>query len=160
MPTNKVNNNIKLKSGGGLINDATDGLSVDSGTTNGKIVAMTTGDKLPAVDGSQLTGIWQLISSEAISLTNTIPTGTKFIVIDFRVYSDEGGVINSDTYGQFILMPSVITSSRTSSGSTNSAVSIGFGSSISSTTITNTMYGVSSGGGRTAYMTGTIKYFK
>lgn len=29
MPTNKVNNNIKLKSGGGLINDATDGLSVD-----------------------------------------------------------------------------------------------------------------------------------
>jgi len=29
MPKNKVNNNIKLKSGGGIINDATDGLSVD-----------------------------------------------------------------------------------------------------------------------------------
>lgn len=42
MPKTKVNNNIKLKSGGGLINDATDGLSV--------------GD-LPAIDGSKLTGI-------------------------------------------------------------------------------------------------------
>jgi len=30
MPKNKVNNNIKLKSGGGIINDATDGLSVDA----------------------------------------------------------------------------------------------------------------------------------
>lgn len=30
MPTNKVNNNIKLKSGGGVINDATDGLSVNN----------------------------------------------------------------------------------------------------------------------------------
>ena len=30
MPKNKVNNNIKLKSGGGVINDATDGLSVDT----------------------------------------------------------------------------------------------------------------------------------
>jgi len=30
MPKNKVNNNIKLKSGGGIINDATDGLSVDT----------------------------------------------------------------------------------------------------------------------------------
>lgn len=29
MPTNKVNNNIKLKSGGGILNDATDGLSVE-----------------------------------------------------------------------------------------------------------------------------------
>ena len=28
MPKNKVNNNIKLKSGGGIINDATDGLSI------------------------------------------------------------------------------------------------------------------------------------
>jgi len=30
MPKNKVNNNIKLKSGGGVINDATDGLQVDT----------------------------------------------------------------------------------------------------------------------------------
>ena len=56
MPKNKVNNNIKLKSGGGILNSA-NGLSVDTGTTDGKIVAMTTGDKLPAVDGSQLTGL-------------------------------------------------------------------------------------------------------
>jgi hypothetical protein len=52
-----VNTNIKLKSGGGVVNDATDGLSVDTGTTDGKIVQMTTGDKLPAVDGSNLTNI-------------------------------------------------------------------------------------------------------
>lgn len=58
MPKNKVNNNIKLKSGGGILNDATDGLSVDTGTTDGKIVAMTTGDKLPAVDGSNLTNVF------------------------------------------------------------------------------------------------------
>jgi len=46
----------KIKSAGGLVKDA-DGLSVDTGTTDGKIVQMTTGDKLPAVDGSNLTGI-------------------------------------------------------------------------------------------------------
>lgn len=38
----KVNNNIKLKSGGGLVNDAVDGLGITT---------------LPAVDGSALTGI-------------------------------------------------------------------------------------------------------
>ena len=56
MPKNKVNNNIKLKSGGGLINDATDGLRVDAGTTEGKVIVVAAGDKLPAVDGSLLTG--------------------------------------------------------------------------------------------------------
>jgi hypothetical protein len=52
-----VNNNIKLKSGGGLINDATDGLSVDTGTTANKLVRLDANAKLPAVDGSQLTGL-------------------------------------------------------------------------------------------------------
>jgi len=33
MPKNKVNNNIKLKSGGGLVNDASDGLSVENVST-------------------------------------------------------------------------------------------------------------------------------
>lgn len=33
MPKNKVNNNIKLKPGGGIINDATDGLSLESLST-------------------------------------------------------------------------------------------------------------------------------
>lgn len=50
-----VNNNIKLKSGGGVINDATDGLSVDTGTTANKLVRLDSSAKLPAVDGSQLT---------------------------------------------------------------------------------------------------------
>jgi len=57
MPKNKVNNNIKLKSGGGIINDATDGLSVDSGTTADKLVQLDGSAKLPAVDGSQLTNL-------------------------------------------------------------------------------------------------------
>ena len=52
-----VNNNIKLKSGGGVINDATDGLSVDTGTTANKLVRLDANAKLPAVDGSQLTGL-------------------------------------------------------------------------------------------------------
>lgn len=52
-----VNTNLKLKTSGGVLNSTTDGLSVDTGTTDGKIVQMTTGDKLPAVDGSNLTGI-------------------------------------------------------------------------------------------------------
>ena len=52
-----VNNNIKLKSGGGIINDATDGLSVDTGTTANKLVRLDDDAKLPAVDGSQLTGL-------------------------------------------------------------------------------------------------------
>jgi hypothetical protein len=161
MPTNKVNNNIKLKSGGGVVNDATDGLSVDTGTTDGKIVQMTTGDKLPAVDGSQLTNThWTLISSEALGATNTIPAGTNFIIVDFRVYSDEGGTINDNTYGQFILIPSILTSARVSSGEADNATSIGLGSSISGSTITNTRYDVTSGGGRTAYSTGTVYYFK
>jgi hypothetical protein len=47
---------VKIKTSGGLVRD-TNGLSVDVGTTTGKIVQMATGDKLPAVDGSQLTGI-------------------------------------------------------------------------------------------------------
>lgn len=66
----KVNNNIKLKSGGGLVNSAV-GLGVDSGTTEGKVVVVGVGDKLPAVDGSQLTGLteFKIIPNENISTT-------------------------------------------------------------------------------------------
>lgn len=46
----------KLKTNGGILSGA-DGLYVDTGTTDGKIVQMTTGDKLPAVDGSNLTSL-------------------------------------------------------------------------------------------------------
>lgn len=151
---------VKVKTAGGILIDA-DGLSVDTGTTDGKIVAMTTGDKLPAVDGSNLTNThWTLISSEALGATNTIPAGTNFIIINFRVYSKEGGNINDNTYGQFILIPSILTSARVSSGEAGDATSIGLGSSISGSTITNTLYDVSSGGGRIAYSSGTVYYFK
>ena len=69
MPKNKVNNNIKLKSGGGVINDATDGLSVDTGTTANKLVRLDGNAKLPAVDGSNLTGIAQIIPSLIIRVS-------------------------------------------------------------------------------------------
>ena len=135
-----------------------------SGTTANKLVRLDGDAKLPAVDGSQLTNtpkkFWTLISSEALGETNTIPTGTNFIIIDFRVYSKEGGVINDNTYGQFILIPSILTSARVSSGEAGDATSIGLGSSISGSTITNTLYDVSSGGGRIAYSSGTVYYFK
>lgn len=54
MPTNKVNNNIKLKEDGGVKNDATDGLSLDSGTAAFQAVQLDEDSKLPAVDGSNL----------------------------------------------------------------------------------------------------------
>lgn len=51
-----VNGKLKVKTGTGIVLDAS-GINVDVGTTDGKIVQMTTGDKLPAVDGSQLTNL-------------------------------------------------------------------------------------------------------
>ena len=69
MPKNKVNNNIKLKSGGGIINDATDGLSVDTGTTANKLVRLDGDAKLPAVDGSQLTNIIKSRASSTLQMS-------------------------------------------------------------------------------------------
>ena len=66
MPKNKVNNNIKLKSGGGVINDATDGLSVDTGTTANKLVRLDGNAKLPAVDGSQLTNLGEIVPGDTV----------------------------------------------------------------------------------------------
>lgn len=57
MPKTKVNNNIELKAGGGVLNDATNGLSVDAGTTANKVVQLDANAKLPAVDGSLIKNI-------------------------------------------------------------------------------------------------------
>jgi len=84
MPKNKVNNNIKLKSGGGVINDATDGLSVDTGTTANKLVRLDSSAKLPAVDGSQLTAVNNTkLSNGNLTITDSysdITVTTSFII--------------------------------------------------------------------------------
>lgn len=49
-------NALQGKAGTGIVLNAS-GINVDVGTTDGKIVQMTTGDKLPAVDGSNLTNL-------------------------------------------------------------------------------------------------------
>ena len=96
MPKNKVNNNIKLKSGGGLKNDATDGLSVDTGTTANKIVQLDANAKLPAVSGENLTDLnrnetFTLIASDnarttasatSATITGTTPTKVKEILLN------------------------------------------------------------------------------
>jgi hypothetical protein len=47
---------LRAKAGAGLLRDAS-GLSVDVGSSAGKIVQLDSGARLPAVDGSQLTGV-------------------------------------------------------------------------------------------------------
>lgn len=99
MPTNKVNNNIKLESGGGLVNSAVDGLSV--------------GGTLPSSDGSNLTGVPTSVAStasESLSATNssgsissisdtaTMPADANFAIITVHLTTvDNGGnVTDSD----------------------------------------------------------------
>lgn len=69
---------VKVKTSGGILTGA-DGLYVDVGTTNGKIIQVTTGDKLPVVDGSNLTGVLP-----------AIPT----ILQTTRVINASNGVVN------------------------------------------------------------------
>ena len=53
MPKNKVNNNIKLKSGGGLVNSSADGLSVDTAyilANSGHLSSLIAGENITAYD--------------------------------------------------------------------------------------------------------------
>lgn len=72
----KVNNNIKLKSGGGLINDATDGLSVESPLVASSI---TTGANATAI-GSALNTVYQ---------NNT--TRPRFVCVSVWLRNTNGG---------------------------------------------------------------------
>ena len=102
MPKNKVNNNIKLKSGGGIINDATDGLSVDSGTTADKLVQLDGSAKLPAVDGSQLINLqystsFTTIASDFLRTSanteTSIVTGTTPTKVKEILFNDSSGTM-------------------------------------------------------------------
>lgn len=72
MPTNKVNNNIKLKSGGGVINDATDGLSVDTDIypltqTMPAYESLVAGDLLKAINDSGTYKLKKIVGLGAVS---------------------------------------------------------------------------------------------
>lgn len=74
-----------IAAGTGLVTDQpgnaaitdTGTVSVDVGTTAGKIVQLETGAKLPAVDGSQLTNVNAATATTASGLTNTVSINTS-----------------------------------------------------------------------------------
>lgn len=70
-----------------------DVITYDVGNTDGKVVVMTTGDKLPAVDGSNLTGL---------AIPEAIPIGSIFTVPystpDTNYLECNGTDINRTTY--------------------------------------------------------------
>lgn len=171
MPKNKVNNNIKLKSGGGVINDQTDGLSVDTGTTAGKIVVLDGSAKLPAVDGSQLTGIWSLISSSSNSSSSgsvtpadfniAIPSGTRFIVVQLSTQKNEGSSYSFYTAGQVMLIPGAITSGNIKDlTSTSNNAWVSTTATITGSNVVISVTGITGGGGATAYLSATCYFFK
>jgi hypothetical protein len=68
--------------GSGLTGGGSSGavtLSVDTGTTNGKIVAMGAGDKLPAVDGSNLTNL-NAIKIQSRDVAATAPNASEVLM--------------------------------------------------------------------------------
>ena len=70
---------LRVKAGTGLTLGA-GGVAVDVGTTDGKIVQITTGDKLPGVDGSQLTNLPASTVQQIIPITTAVTDYvTKFI---------------------------------------------------------------------------------
>lgn len=141
------------------------------GTTPGTYKLMV-GIAISATEILILKESWELIGTDAISGSNasgtasdtsTIPDGTKFILYDVSAYKLEGGVYNNQTVGQILLIPGVITSGYAQSGiaSTSSATSIyGAKASISASTLTLETIGIAGGGGATAYIVGTVYYFK
>lgn len=109
---------VKIKTSGGIVKDS-DGLSVDTGTTDGKIVQVTTGDKLPAIDGSALTNLEKIyqqflpyyngsetsyatamkISSDidGSSFTVAYPVSQKYYLLRFQKDTNSGMYILTHT---------------------------------------------------------------
>lgn len=145
-------------------------ISVNVGTGANQVVQLDANSKIPAVDGSQLTGIWEFISTATGSSSSSsgvpsaatvaIPTGTKYIIIQCSTQKDEG---TDNTYyiaGQLFLIPTVITSGiiRDLYGTTDEAF-IHFTATISGTNISLTS-NVAGGGGATARFDGVCYFFK
>lgn len=70
---------VKTKTDGGLVKDS-DGLSVDTGVTEGKIVKLISGGKLPAVDGSNLTNIADYSVNNIGAGGNTVKQWHNFMI--------------------------------------------------------------------------------
>jgi len=116
---------------------------------------------------------WELIGTDVISGSNAsgvasdtsaIPMGTKFILYDVSGYKSEGGSYGYATLGQILLMPGIITvgyckSENVASGSSATDI-YGVKASISGTTLTCETVKITGGGGATAYIAGTVYYFK
>jgi hypothetical protein len=89
-------------------------------TSSGQVIALDDDAKLPVVDGSQLTGIWQLISSSTGTVvgvsdssitgtaTSSIPADTKYIIVN-NSYSRSGSYTS---YSQYTLIKGVIDSAN------------------------------------------------
>jgi hypothetical protein len=93
-------------SGGGLLGGnitSTGTLSVDVGTTTGKIVQMAASDKLPAVDGSDLTQI-NAVRLQTRDVSSTAPTAGQVLAWNasnssWEPRTDAGGSVASVTGG-------------------------------------------------------------
>lgn len=129
-----VNNNIKLKSGGGIINDQTDGLQVDAGTTTGKVVVVGASDKLPAIDGSNLTNLPTQPNFQAIpyyagtQVTHhlmKITSNTDGSVVYIAHTSSSEWTLNrleKDSSGQYFITHTVSSASGYGSGDSSLAI--------------------------------------
>ena len=80
MPKNKVNNNIKLKSGGGIINDATDGLSVDGYSSMPAYENLVAGDLLKTINDGGTYKLGKILGIK--SLTHSSITYSKAVLIN------------------------------------------------------------------------------
>lgn len=88
-------NALQNKAGTGITLSAA-GINVDVGTTNGKIVQMTTGDKLPAVNGNNLTSVQPTWKNGVCTMaTTTIAHGLGYTPKFIKMY---GGVTTGSGY--------------------------------------------------------------
>ena len=119
-----------------------------------------------------LKGNWELIGSDTISGnsasvqvsdTSSIPTGTRFILVQLNSYSYESTY--QDVYScNILLIKDLIDTGYHSVYNTTNASSAtdykGLKASISGSTLTCVTLNLNVGGGRTLYLSGTVKYFK
>ncbi|UYL09043.1 hypothetical protein B9G69_000445 [Bdellovibrio sp. SKB1291214] len=101
-PMNVTGSNIGLAYGTGLTTSS-GSLVVDTGTTTGKIVAMDTANRLPAVDGSQLTNIVASSFSGTLPIANggtgaTTLTGAGILLNGGNSFGAAASVGTNDAY--------------------------------------------------------------
>lgn len=101
-PINVTGSNIGLAYSTGLTTSS-GSLVVDTGTTTGKIVAMDTGNKLPAVDGSQLTNVVASSISGIVGIANggtgaTTLTGAGILLNGGNSFGAAASVGTNDAY--------------------------------------------------------------